>query len=290
MYLDMELPTEYMDYLMGIEAAAKLNLGMFHADRSADFRVYGLGIRERMRPGIVDRPAGTRDYLFMHFHSRVMLVADEGPCWHPRNSFVLWEPGAPHYYGNADRRWSHSWLHCDGASVEAAAGSAEIPLNSPIQLPDAALTERTLNALHDELSRHRRPDRAITEGLVQIWIRRLRRFVDPGEDASIPARILAAQAYLDRNSSEAITLEVLASFAGLSASHLSAEFRKHLGTPPMRYLLESRLTRAAYLLADVNMSISEVAREVGFRDPLYFSRRFRKRFGLSPRPYRRQLG
>jgi AraC-like DNA-binding protein len=130
----------------------------------------------------------------------------------------------------------------------------------------------------------------ITESLVQIWIRRLRRFAHPGQEPPIPSRILAAQEYLDRNYPERVTLASLASFAGLSVSHLSAEFRRHVGTPPMRYLLEVRLTRAAYLLADVNMSVSDVAAEVGFRDPLYFSRQFRKRFGLSPRGYRRQLG
>jgi AraC-like DNA-binding protein len=55
----------------------------------------------------------------------------------------------------------------------------------------------------------------------------------------------------------------------------------------MRYLLERRLKQAAYLLADVNATVAEVARAVGFRDPLCFSRQFRRSFGLSPRPYRR---
>jgi len=281
---------DYMDDPMGIVSAAKLNLGMFHASRSSDFRVYGLGIRELMPPGKVDRPAGTRDYLFMHFHTRVVLVGDEGPSWHPADSFVLWEPGAAHLYGNTEKRWSHSWLHCDGASVESAVSSSELPLNRPIPLGDAALAETSLWSLHDEISGNRRPDRVIVENLVQIWIRRIRRAVHPVAEKAIPSRVLAAQAHLDSRFAADITLESLASFAGMSASYLSAEFRKHIGMPPMRYLLETRLTRAAYLLADVNMSISEVAREVGFRDPLYFSRQFRKRFGLSPRPYRRQLG
>ena len=286
----MEPAPEYMDYIMGLSSLARLNRGMGHADRSPEFRVYGLGIRERMRPGVVDRRAGTRDHLFMHFHSEVLLVAGGEPRWHPRNSFVLWEPGAAHYYGNPRRRWSHSWLHCDGASVEHALKSAEIPLNRPLQLSDASIAEEALKALCVEMTRGGRPDRVITESLVRIWIRRLRRHVHPGDEAPVPARILAAQAYLDRNSSEPVSLEGLASFAELSASHLSAEFRKHIGVPPMRYLLELRLTRASYLLADANMSISEVAREAGFRDPLYFSRQFRRRFGLCPRSYRRRLG
>ncbi len=280
---------EYMDYLMR-PAKATLNLGMFHPDRSADFRIYGVGIREGMRPCIVDRRGGTQDFLFMQFHGRVLLRNGAETSWYPRNSFVLWEPGAAHYYGNPHRRWLHSWLHCDGASVESAVASAELPLNRPIQLGDTVIADAALGALHEEISGNRRPDRVITQNLVQIWIRRLRRVAHPAEEKPVPARVLAAQAYLDGNSSQETTLDGLASFVGLSASHLSAEFRKHVGMPPMRYLLESRLTRAAYLLANINMSISEVAHESGFRDPLYFSRQFRKRFGLSPRPYRQQLG
>ena len=41
-------------------------------------------------------------------------------------------------------------------------------------------------------------------------------------------------------------------------------------------------------ITDVNLSVSEVAREAGFQDPLYFSRQFRRRFGASPREHRRR--
>jgi AraC family transcriptional regulator, arabinose operon regulatory protein len=285
----MDGAAEYMEYLMARLSYARLSLDLHPARRTEAFEVRGLGIREGMRPGMVNRRGGTRDYLFMQFHTEVLLGVDGQVARCGRNTFMLWEPDVPHYYGNPDRRWAHSWLHCDGASVEAALGSADIPLNRPMLLPDTALADEALTLLYAELSENKRPDRAITESLVQIWIRKLRRAGPAGKIPTVPPRILAAQAYLDRNSSEGVSLEDLAGFVGLSASHLSAEFSKHLGTPPMRYLLELRLTRAAYLLANANLSIAEVAREAGFRDPLYFSRQFKKRFGLSPRPYRRGL-
>lgn len=267
---------------------ARLITGSYGAERSTAFDVRGLGIREVMRSGMVNRPGGTRDFLFMQFHDPVDIGADGATRRYPASTFILWEPGAAHLYGSVRGRWSHSWLHCDGASIEAAVRASGVPLNRPMALADTTIADEALVPLYAELSGNRQPDRIICENLVEIWLRRLRRAAVADSAPSVPPRILAAQAFLDRHSGDPVGLARLAAFAGLSVSHFSAEFRRHVGMPPMRYLLELRLRRAAYLLVDQNRSVADVARETGFTDPLYFSRQFRKQFGLSPRPYRKR--
>jgi AraC-like DNA-binding protein len=54
----------------------------------------------------------------------------------------------------------------------------------------------------------------------------------------------------------------------------------------MAYRAWVRLQRACFLLRDCNLRISEVAMRVGYEDAGYFSRHFKKRFGLSPRQVR----
>jgi len=284
----MEPAVEYMDYLMDTINPAKLCLNLHPPRRSMAFVINGLGLREVMPAKIVNRPGGTRDFLFMQFHDPVEVSVEGAMRRCAPETLVLWEPSVSHHYGSTARCWSHSWLHCDGANIEAAVRASGMPLNRPIAMADTSLIDAALLPLHAELTANRQPDRIITENLVQIWIRRLRRVAAADSAPPVPARILAAQAFMERAFSEEVTLERLASFAGLSVSHFSAEFRRHLGTAPMRYLLELRLKRAAYLLADVNLSVSEVAREAGFGDPLYFSRQFRRRFGSSPREHRRR--
>jgi AraC-like DNA-binding protein len=224
----------------------------------------------------------------MQFHPAVSLFAAGKMMDYSPETLVLWEPGATHRYGREDRSWSHSWLHCDGPGIDAVFRASGIPLNRPFEIGNTAIVDEILPAIRAELTGNRRPDPVILEDLVEIMVRRLRRFAPDGEEPSIPPGILAARAYLEQNLAEQLTLERVASVAGLSASHFSAEFRAHIGTPPMRYLLELRLRRAAYLLTDRNASVGEVARAAGFRDPRYFSRQFSKRFGASPREYRRQ--
>ena len=79
-----------------------------------------------------------------------------------------------------------------------------------------------------------------------------------------------------------ITVAALARASGWSTPQLSRLTRRHLGASPMGYVTRVRMREAARLLVDTELSVTEVARRVGFVDPLHFSRRFRQVTGLSP--------
>lgn len=79
----------------------------------------------------------------------------------------------------------------------------------------------------------------------------------------------------------------LAAIAGVSASHLRALFREHLGQPPGEFRRNLRLQLAQKLLCSSYLGIAEVAAACGWDDANYFSRLFRSRCGQSPRTFRR---
>lgn len=74
------------------------------------------------------------------------------------------------------------------------------------------------------------------------------------------------------------------------SDYLSRVFRKETGTTPHKYLTNLRLQSAAAMLRSdySTSSITEVAHLCGFRNPLYFSRLFKKKYGLSPKEYAQQ--
>jgi AraC family transcriptional regulator, arabinose operon regulatory protein len=80
----------------------------------------------------------------------------------------------------------------------------------------------------------------------------------------------------------------LAASVHLSPSRLTRLFREHLGTTPQRYVERRRMTLAKQLLDLTTRPVSAIAHELGWRDPLYFSQRFRQATGLSPTAYRRR--
>jgi len=71
--------------------------------------------------------------------------------------------------------------------------------------------------------------------------------------------------------------------------YLCKLFRKEVGTTPHKYLINIRLQAAANMLCSLHNSagIAEVAQLCGFRNPLYFSRLFKNRYGVSPKEYHR---
>jgi AraC-like DNA-binding protein len=83
-----------------------------------------------------------------------------------------------------------------------------------------------------------------------------------------------------------IALSELAVAAGVSAEHLTRLCRQHYGYSLAAALELTRLDLADELLARTNSSITDVARSCGFDDPLYFSKRFRRYYGHSPRAHR----
>lgn len=106
-------------------------------------------------------------------------------------------------------------------------------------------------------------------------------------DESVPAAIQAVQAHVaDHFQEPSLNLGTLAGVACLSVAHFSRVFGAQTGTSPMQYVATTRIEESRYLLERSELRIKEVAREVGFADPLHFSRVFRQHMGLSPRLYR----
>ena len=72
----------------------------------------------------------------------------------------------------------------------------------------------------------------------------------------------------------------------MDPSHLSRQFRRATGYPPLTWLARHRARLAAALLLRSNQRVSEIGGLVGWPDPNHFARRFRDVFGESPSEYR----
>lgn len=97
----------------------------------------------------------------------------------------------------------------------------------------------------------------------------------------------AAEVLRDRLA-EPWTLTTLAEEVHLSRSQLGRAFDAIVGTSPMAYLRQMRLRQMSRLLTSTDLSISEVARAVGWADAFYASRCFHVHYGMSPTEFRRR--
>lgn len=99
-------------------------------------------------------------------------------------------------------------------------------------------------------------------------------------------RLIPVLRYLDEHLSEPFSRNDLARLMNLSVSRCDKVFKDIMGVAPLDYLIDKRLQAAKVRLLGSFDSISEIAEQVGYDDPYYFSRIFRKRVGQSPRRYR----
>jgi len=99
------------------------------------------------------------------------------------------------------------------------------------------------------------------------------------------AKTYIRQHYADPN----LSLGTLAAHVNLSPSHFSAVFSREVGQTFKEYLTEVRIDSAKELLCTTSLKIFEIAYEVGYSDPHYFSAVFRKITGRSPTDFKKQI-
>ena len=105
-----------------------------------------------------------------------------------------------------------------------------------------------------------------------------------GSKSSEESRILA---YVSENRAT-VTLDSVAEHFGRSRSHISHMFKRMTGKSIRAYSSELKLFTAERLLLGTQMSVTEIAFEVGFGDTSYFIRLFREKYGISPERYRQR--
>ncbi len=95
--------------------------------------------------------------------------------------------------------------------------------------------------------------------------------------------------YLEAHLAEDVGLHEVAAEVGVSVTHLTTLFRDGTGEPPHRYLMRRRFERACELLGDASINIGDIAYRCGFANSQHLATVVRRRLGVTPTAYRRQL-
>lgn len=110
------------------------------------------------------------------------------------------------------------------------------------------------------------------------------RYVSPREKQILEPVLTYLQAHLTEAD---LDMGNLAEIAGVSQVYLRRVFKKQQGVSPAGFVIRQRLQLAQQLLLSAEqLTVAQVATTSGFRDPLYFSRLFKRQLGLSPTEYR----
>ncbi len=108
-------------------------------------------------------------------------------------------------------------------------------------------------------------------------------------DKDFPEPLQKALLYIRQSYNQKVTLEDLSRVSSVSPQHLIRLFQKHLKTTPRQYINKCKAMYAIDMMRRGDLTIREIAYELGFDDPNYFSRFFKKEVQASPRQRREQI-
>lgn len=224
----------------------------------------------------------------------IVILCTEGRGWcdlggvrHPvgPGECLVIPQGVPHVYGSEQSTpWTVWWLHIAGRDADrlvSATGDRPV-LPMPRLAQAVALVDQAISALETDES----PASLVTASGAAWHLMALLASARHRPQPGRPDPVALATAILQQDLGQRVSVPDLADRVGLSASHLSALFRREVGCGPAEYHARLRMSVARELLDTTLDPISAIARHVGYEDPFYFARQFRAAHGMTATQYR----
>ena len=185
------------------------------------------------------------------------------------------------------------WVHFTGSDVKNILHKYQIPMDDPIFYSGASsVYSYIFKEMINELQTCRTGyEELLSMYLQQIFllVQRTRQERKPAVTTYIQEEMEYARRYFNEHYNEPISIQEYAESRNMSVCYFQRNFKQIVNHTPMQYLLMIRVNNAASLLETTDYSMAEISAIVGYEDPLYFSRVFRKIKGMSPTDYRKLL-
>jgi len=117
----------------------------------------------------------------------------------------------------------------------------------------------------------------------------LNKYITHNKIISTSQEVDNAVAYIEENFKSDIRLDDVSKYINLTPSYVSKLFKKKLGVNFNRYLTERKMTEAKRMLKEENVNINEIAFIIGYNEPNYFCKVFKKIEGITPSQYRQNF-
>ena len=206
---------------------------------------------------------------------------------------ILIPANEPHAYAADERSpWTIYWVHIIGAQMTEFARALDIdPLQPVMELRHGGQLIHHFDEFYSVLKYGYTPaallalSTSLAHFLGELNLQRIR---TGQQTLATEDNLYATIEFMHQNIFNTVTLKELAQYARLSVSHYTTTFQNLTGTTPVKFFIDLKMRKAAELLHESDNKVKDVAAMLGFADPYYFSRCFKKSMGCSPAIYRKQ--
>ncbi len=236
---------------------------------------------------------GVRDVYALHYVIGGFGTFETGGAAYrlgPGDSFVIFPGREVYYYPDLLDPWEYVWNEFAGEEARRLLALAALEPEQPVAFATSAEYDSELELgrlFHTSWSPGTKPfERLRTDaGLRLLLSHYAERYARDDEEATDYVRV--AKTYIERNYwNSSLTVQEIAGAVKIERSYLFRLFKEATGCSVSAYLVRFRIERACELLRGGELSVQSVAYSVGYRDPLHFSKTFKKVASVSPTAYR----
>ena len=239
------------------------------------------------------RPRGRVDWQLLYVSAGKLYCVWEGKeVVVDAGNMLLFQPKQEqHYYAKGEDKTQYWFVHFTGGQVKNILKHFEIPLNRLILHTGISRAyEDLFRGMRDELVNC--PwgyEEMLKLQLQELFMTIHRRMSSdkPQLSGFLLDEVNYAREYFGEHYREEINISQYADGRHMSVSWFTKNFKKIVGVSPLQYILNIRIANAQTLLETTDYGIAQIARFVGYENPMYFSRIFRKEKGMSPANYRK---
>lgn len=265
----------------------------FTSPTNTDLNMYRCGF-EDCKPGHSWGP-GIRDHYSLHY------ILDGRGTFHINgksynlgkyDGFLICPDTIVNYQADLQEPWSYGWVGFHGLKAEGFLKQAGLTLQNPVFRYDRDTFLKDCLARMMETKDMVRGREIRLLGQLYEFLSQLVEAAEGGS-AAFEAHmrkeeyIRKAIEFIQMNYSRRINIAEIARHVGLDRSYLYSVFKEQLKMSLQEFLLKYRMDKACELMRGDSLSIGDIARSVGYEDPLVFSKAFKKIKGASPRDFRK---
>ncbi|SFF29640.1 AraC-type DNA-binding protein [Paenibacillus catalpae] len=202
------------------------------------------------------------------------------------------------YISDADEPWLYRWVAFNGPHAAELVQSAGFSVASPVSETSQI---RRVGVLYNQIfSVFRKGDPAAhlkASGYLQLLLAEFCSVHQLSGDNTALTTMDETEKlmqqmihYLSTQYAQPVSIEQMAESFGYNRAYLSRVFKRYTGESPITFLLKLRIDKARQMIRErEGLTIEQIAASVGLQDSLYFSKQFRRFYGLSPSAYRESM-
>lgn len=269
-----------------------LKSSVYHQKLMSQLYICSLGYYPQAKGHYTYRKKGLpENFLFYCVDGKGWFKIGENKYTVNPNEFFILPQNVEHAYGSEDNNpWTIYWIHYGGELLPYLNQVKAVHDHyKPFHIKSSDEIVSLFSKIYKTLELGYSIDNLMYANMCLTYFLTLFIYNSKHYKTNTPEKVNSIESaivFMQQNINNNLSLQELSAHYNYSPSRFSSLFKQKTGYAPIDYFIQLKMQKATQLLDFTDKSIKDIAITFGFDDPYYFSRRFRKIIGVSPKKYR----